>query len=232
MKLGMEYQEYKVTFKGGLEKRLGLLGETHIYRPEETEFAREIVKNYDNFASEGSNRDNLSNLVLSLALVPTYFFAKPYFNKTARSFQNKTSGQIAYEQKKKINYFHDTDYVGFGKKLMIAALPVLTLITLPITVPFAAIYYAFNKDKTKPNPISKIFRKFSDYLVSMKERDKCMATKTIDYIQNSKDLLVRCGKAHLTGIYSNLQKDPRILSITKVGEAYPKYDTKIAPIPE
>jgi hypothetical protein len=232
MENGMKYEEYKVTFQGGLEKKLGLLGETHIYRPEETDFAKEIVKNYECFASEGSNRKNLSNIALSLALAPSYFLLRPYFKKTARSFSNKTSGDIAYEQKKKINYFHDTDYVGIGKKLILAALPVITFLTLPVTVPLAAIYYFFKKDKSKQNPPSKLMKKFSDYIYSMKKRDNYMATKTIDYLQNSKDLLVRCGKAHLAGIYDNLQKDPRIVSIKKIGETYPKYDSKIAPIPE
>lgn len=226
----MKYEEYRIVLEGGLEKKLGILGETHLYRPEETEFAGEVVKNYDVIASEGSDKKNLSNRLMSLALLPSYLLVSPYLNYYGRSFHNKNSLEIARQQNKEIKIFDDLKYIGLGKKLLIFTLPFFTLAFLPL-LPFIYLYNRITKRTSKREKKKGIFSRITDYLASRKERDQHMAKKSIDYLQESNNLLIRCGLGHIEGITGYIGKDSRVKEVKKIYENAPRYNPKIAPLP-
>ena len=89
----MRYLEYAATIEKR-PKRLGVLGETHIYTPEETAFAEQIVPTYNNIGAEGVG-DFVGNV---LALYKPFLWAS---HRHRRSYRNMTAKAIARERKKK-----------------------------------------------------------------------------------------------------------------------------------
>ncbi len=222
----MRYEEYRITTESGLEKKLGILGETHVYRPEETAFSREIISGYDVFASEGSQRLTPRNICLGMTLLPWYFLSVPFFKKERRSFRNLTALKLAKEENKRILYFNDTKHIGIGKMLMMASIPFVFLASLPF-LPFIGLYRKITKrQRAEPEGEGRgIINKIIDYLVSSKKRDSYMAEKTIGYLHDSNNLLIGCGLNHMKGIIRNLSENPDVKSLTKISERMPVYNS-------
>lgn len=233
----MKYEEYRLRLKGSeLERKLGVLGETHIYRPEETDLAREIVSKYDTVAREGSNKKNLRQLLLGVSLLPIYLLGIPYFKRYKRSIKNLDAKRIAEEQNKKIVMYEDTSLINLPQTLTLAAIPLLALAAMPFAIPYELIRSVFRKNdqpRTK-GFFDRLFEKITRYATALDKRDKHMATKTIDYYlsSNTPNILSSCGKKHMNGIVKFIQEDPRVESLTKIAQREPAYNESIAPVTE
>lgn len=97
----MRYQKFIVRMDGE-EKKLGVLGEVHIYHPQETEFARGIVKNYHTVAYEGGWEPHIVFYSRIYRTIPLVFeFA------TVRSRKNDTAKTIAMKMGKEVLPMND-----------------------------------------------------------------------------------------------------------------------------
>ncbi|UCD03642.1 MAG: hypothetical protein JSW73_03820 [Candidatus Woesearchaeota archaeon] len=211
----MKYKEY-LTKLDGTDKKLGILGEAHLYTKDESKFAKELVPNFDIVASEGSNREAYLHQI-GILYVPLIL---AYVAATNRSFNNKRAIDIAERHGKKIITLDDSveELFSIPQKL---AIGLSGAISIPLS-PFIYVYYKLLNDPSKRN--NKAYKriverrkkgkkslssKFFSYAFTknMNVRDKVMAENSVKILkERTGDLLVVCGELHLDGIIDNLQK--------------------------
>lgn len=119
----MYYREYKVII-GDLEKKLGILGETHIYSASDTKVAKQKIPEFGTVAIEGEDEEEFrkGNLkYVALVFLPALLL---YSAMTKRSLDNENALSIAKKLDKNIVRFDDatSEYIGFGRKMVFVAI--------------------------------------------------------------------------------------------------------------
>jgi len=207
----MRFKEYNANVSG-LEKKLGLLGECHIYTPDESRYAAQVVSQYDTIAMEGNTKFTFMALIGRL-YVPQII---AYTAATNRSLSCTTAEQHAKRSGKKIINFEDCSKLSLMQHITLALIGLASM-------PFAPLFYlqlkkygdpyergtkAYevmrqNKEKSKKSPKMGLIK----YAANLKGRDIIMADKTADIIsrEETSSLLVICGEGHLEGIERRLQ---------------------------
>lgn len=210
----MKYKEYAVE-DGGLEKRLGVLGEIHIYTPEESSFARHVVPTYDTVGMEGSGKPSLSFSLIGLLYVPTLL---AYALATDRFPLNDTSKTIAQECGKRIIHLEENEGLTFSfmQKLALATVGALSIPFSPFDYARAkrdgdsyiegTIAYEKRMERKKKNgPMTRLCN--YAFKANLAERDEAMAEKTSTILQtSSNNFLVVCGQEHFDGVVGNLSQ--------------------------
>ncbi|MEK6969168.1 MAG: hypothetical protein AABW48_01945 [Nanoarchaeota archaeon] len=232
----MYYGEYKVKI-GDLEKKLGILGETHLYSDADTRIAKQKIPEYGTVAIEGEEVGKSSHLkYVALAVLPAYLL---YSAITKRSFNNENALSIAQRLGKDVVRFEDStsEHIGLGRKIAFVAVNLLEL-------PLALIdYVRSRKDGDPENPESDAYQKrvskqweklgsrpslldrirgyvakVHDYSLNMTGRDQVMGEKTKELLETERDnLLVVCGRDHVDGIERYLTKNMQ-LQVVRVAE--------------
>ncbi len=202
----MQYREFEVTLPDKTAK-LGILGETHIYTPKESNCAGEIVSQFDSIAIEGSDRFTRVRLAL-LPFMPAVIALAHGSNRTSR-----TAKDIAEDQKKKIVRLEPNMGESFSNKQLLA----LTAIGL-MTIPFTPLIYAYSKyrgeDAIKSLSISEkkssepsYLERFVKFAIesNIAERDRKMAERTRELVlTGAGNVLHVSGQAHTDGVIANL----------------------------
>ncbi|MDP3733644.1 MAG: hypothetical protein Q8R37_00275 [Nanoarchaeota archaeon] len=208
----MKYREYKVN-DDGLEKRLGVLGEVHLYNAAESAIAEVIVPTYDTIGMEGSGKSTVFNSLLALVYTPS---GLAYAAATGRL--KSSADQIAKKHHKQIIRLEESENVTFPflQKLSIIT---MGLISIPL-VPFDIYRYlkfgdpscegteAYQK-RLEIEQKNGLLTKFQNYAFknNFPIRDAMMADKAIEILQTrSNNVLVICGKKHFPGVTAHLQK--------------------------
>jgi|GEM_PF-6251825 len=211
----MKYKEFTANIDG-LEKKLGILGEIHTYTKKESELARQIVKEYDLIASEGTDSDSEISLGAYFKVLPAFLLDIPasiaYNLATNRSSENHTTKDIAKENHIKLIRFNDSDI----PLLRAFTMTLICAISIPL-VPIDYINYKINGDPDEvgtrayniiENNIlrQKVWLPILKYSANVHNRDKIMADKSVELISAPKNdnLLINCGQGHFEGIINNL----------------------------
>lgn len=178
----MEYREY---IEKTLDKRIGILGECHVYTADESETARGIVSRYDAVAVEGSSRLHVHS-ILWLPFMIAYCSAK------GRYISNDTALRIAEQQKKEIIYFGDSLPLRDSILLALAG-----IVSIPFA-PLARIYGTFERGTSR-----------ASFLAGIDAKDRQMAEKAAGIIRKSNydSLLIVCGGLHVNGIERLLSRE-------------------------
>jgi hypothetical protein len=220
----MKYIEYAIN-QNGLEKKLGLLGESHLYLPSESKFARKIVKNFDTVAYEGSDKKMISLSVISALAVPGLL---AYAAATGRWPKN-CAIDIAKKYGMKIVRIEDNvdDSFTYKEKMTLALAYIISALKSPFTygyyklcgnpdVPGTRAYKAKKSDERKGFGYSALVR-------NLPERDENMAKNIVEVLEKYKgNILVVCGELHLEGVIKNLNS---VLDMKEVRTDSPKYKT-------
>jgi len=218
----MQYYEY-LTEVDGLEKKVGILGEIHIYTSLESIFAHSVIPNYETIAMEGPKKGSTPFFFcVGLLYVPVIL---AYMAGTNRSFNNPTAKAIAKIHRKEIITLEDdTDQLfPFTQKL---AFGLVGLLSIPIS-PYLYFKYKMNGDpfehgtknyekkmKRKKSLVSKLTS--YAYFNNLEQRDRVMAERSIDLLRSERDnLLIVCGEAHVPGITENLRKQLDLEEVIK-----------------
>lgn len=219
----MIYKEYLARFNGS-EKKVGVLGEIHLYTTAETAFARQIVPNFDTVAFEGDPQNSIYLTFICMLFTPIVLTLA---TGAKRSIFNDSSYSIAKEYKKRIIWLEEGTWKSSPllQKIVFAT---AGAITIPVS-PFAYVYLRYYGDpftpgtkaykdmdmakekKDKQGLFSRLFR--YAYTNDISERNKIMADRSVDILRGSERLLVVCGERHLEGIVENLSS---MLSLREV----------------
>jgi len=216
----MEYREYKVG--EGLEKKLGILGETHIYTREETELAEDVVPEYDVIGHEGG-RQKAWYLSLIYAVPMRAILAG-----TRRSLKNKTAKGIAENLEKKTVSLETGYKLSKTSAIYLGSLAILGTILSPLLYIESKLfgrmtekYYAKKAKKAGKtrrlieSKISRLDRFLAKYVVDQEERDDLMAARSAELLRQEDNLLVVCGEGHLQGLVERLSKDFELEPVTQ-----------------
>lgn len=211
----MEYVEY-IGKASSSEKRLGILGEVHIFDENETRMAEHIVPEYDTIAGEGIGHNPFFVNFASFLSVPL-FIAYTLGIKN-RTLDNRTTEDIAKSYGKKIVELENLSksFSPLQKAAFVTQGAVKSLIS-----PFLFINlklfgdpnligskaYEIEEKRKKENGF---FYRLENYpLHSVRpKRDKNMAETAIEYFRNhNENLLISCGRNHLEGIVRNFESE-------------------------
>ncbi len=228
----MIHRKY-IARSGGKEVIVGILGENHIYRPEEADFARKIILDYNVVAAETQGGDMLSNL---LYIIPGILFTPEVIYKVIK---NRWSGvemkKITKEEKKDLIQLYDR--VSLLKIPPLIGWAALSLLHLPIKI---------SKDIASGNVIERgdpyerggKYEKLLDqnynvsrdglknrskcYFMDLKKRDIKIANRSYELIEQQKHpLLINCGLYHMRGVSKNLAT--RFENFELIEQQTPKY---------
>ena len=217
----MKYKEYVVKFNEerrlGPFARLGILGEEHIYTPEESIFVKKIMPSFDTVAIEGESKQSSSFFWLGLLYLPVML---AYMAGTNRSLNNDTAKQIAEKYGKRIMRLEeDTEQLfPLSQKIALAIVGLTSIPMAPLCYaklklygdPFEVGTKAYEKriaDKKKGKKGLDLFSRLTNfaYMGNIGKRDRIMAERSIDILRRVSDnLLIVCGENHLDGIVKNL----------------------------
>jgi len=200
----------------GKQKTFGILGETHIYRPEEHFFAERVMDNYDLLAREGGNNNGM--YIRDLAILPTTLAFSPAaiiwnFRKTGGLCDMPNVKDIAIGQGKTVYYFEDK--LEWWNYLVLPfagiAFSTLEIISLGLNLFDGSIrengdpYAPKGKKNKYLNEDYDPSKKFPSRIYNIKKRDKYMAEKASEIIGSINNrVLISCGLKHMKGIESNL----------------------------
>lgn len=228
----MRYKEFKVR-DNGLEKKLGILGDTHIYTFDEFEFAEDVLLNYDNIAHEGSKKKSLYLALTSLLMIPQLI---GLVAGTDRSITHPPAKEIAKSYHKNIHHIENNFSTICPLKQKIA-LTLYALVSIPLSPftfynckkygdPFTPGTEAYKKRKEMQNKKKSKISRFliSGYKGTIPIRDSEMASQATELLKGMDNLLIVCGERHLDGIVKNLHK---ALDIEEVKDILfiPPYET-------
>ncbi len=174
-------------------KKLGILGEMHLYTETESEFAREMVEGYNVVGVEGTSRPDMLDKIIGLLYKP---FCRAYGEVTGRS-KNYTALKWAKELGKKIIRLEDgVKRFSLSQKLTQLNISLNSFLLSPF------IPLLFKEHPELIEEIEKLNDPYSDYAANLEGRNKIMAEKSIEILKKgeNKDLLIVCGEAHVPGI--------------------------------
>lgn len=215
----MRYKEYRVSI-GDLEKKLGILSESHIYSAEDSKLAEEIISQYQVLASEGSQQSSPSMVAIAMLYLPV---SLAYMAGTGRSVDNPVAYKLAKSLGKPVVWLEsepDTVY-SLKQKIALAAFGLLT-------IPFSPLIYLFFKRLGDPaDSESKSYKLFKQYEEKLAERGKpglidalgeyaifsnfdsrnsTMVSGVVQLLESPiESLLLSCGDGHLEGIVEELE---------------------------
>lgn len=209
----MRYKEY-LARHNGWEKKLGVLGEIHIYNPSDTELALDKVINFTNVAVEGADKKS------SLARIGLLYFPMfmAYMLATNRSPNNLTALRIARRQKKNVMRLEEDEEqlfpltqkiaLGIGGLITSATAPMLYAYLKAYGDPFQTGTKAYERRTAKRRKPKEGLSRFLDFAYhnNLHARDKKMAERSVDLLKNgASDLLIVCGDGHMDGVIDNLE---------------------------
>lgn len=221
----MLYQEFLVR-ENGQDKKLGILGETHLYRAEETELAREIVPEFKNIALEGSSKSDSIQMIGYLFLPATIAYAAatqrsfPLLKKFPFLDYHEDTEDIARRMKKNIHYLEEDldEQFSLGQKI---ALATCVFGTIPLT-PFIYARYKLREEKVQsaPENTTSITYRLANALADVARRDEVMAARSATLLRSRDNLLINCGEVHIVGIIDHLN---RYMLLEQTREESPDY---------
>lgn len=204
----MKYREFEVQMPGKTAK-LGILGETHMYSPQESDCADKIVPQFNAVAIEGS--DNFTRV--HMAMLPFIPAMIAIAGASHRSFE-RTAKTIAEGQEKKIVRLEPNMGESFSYKQLLA-LAAVGLMSIPF-IPFIYTYLRNSGDDILSSEESddnqdvgrfSRLRRFIKFAIegNIAERDRKMAQRTKDVVLSGVgDVLHVSGMAHTEGVVANL----------------------------
>ncbi|MBW2975099.1 hypothetical protein KY366_05250 [Candidatus Woesearchaeota archaeon] len=198
-------------------KKLGILGEYHIYNPRETQFARKVVSQYHTIAVEGSDEFNDVKLILRLYRP----FISAYFALTDRSYRNKSALGIARESGKEVvrlgddaelSQMHKIALTMFGLMTipLIPAAPLVGLCQETLNAFYRRVKLDFLDIRGSKRPLH--------YVISPKSRDMVMPSKSLELLADRASVLINCGDSHVSSITSHLNE---LAGMKLLSESYP-----------
>jgi len=203
----MRYKQFLTTINGE-EKRLGILGECHLYTTQESRFAEEIVLQFENFAVEGTSKASVLGVIADISMLPAYICLSGI---PERSPDNATALQFA--RLYQLMTFELEDQYRLTS--LRAGAFVICGVTDIVESPFAYFWLKKNGDpytpgtkayaklkeqKEKPTLLSRI----ADFATDVEGRDIKMALRSFEVLKTvPKNLLVSVGDHHLDGIVSH-----------------------------
>lgn len=192
----MRYKEYRLKDSC---KRLGLLGETHNYSPEESSFAKSVIPNYDTVAIEGHEYSDTFTKLLGLLYLPT---CAAFMLGAGRT--SETAESIAITRGARIAYLHDSVF-NIWQKFMLTAIGI-ALIPMSPYIYFEC--YSNRMRNEKPEELSQdsLLYKIMKYAFNGEERDNIMGLRAVDLLANEKSLLTVCGEHHFEGVNAYFNK--------------------------
>jgi len=222
----MRYTGYS-TKVNGLEKHLGVLGECHIYSPEESELAESLVPYFDTVGYEGGSKMPLFVKLSTPLFVPMLI---TLILRTDRKISNKSAEKIAEEKGKKIIRLEEgTEEKTWPLKQKLAFFSV-GIISIPLS-PFTYHYLKKNGDPYKAGTkaykkrIEKdkmgkrnLYSKLVTYAYGNNNavRSKIMSDRAIEILKKGADnLLVVCGEMHYDRVNQNFQEQLELKVIKK-----------------
>lgn len=215
----MIYKEY-LTKLNGLEKRLGVFGEVHIYTPDESRFAREIMPNFDTVAVEGANQKSSLSWI-GVLYIPMLL---AYITGTNRSLGSDTSETLAEKYGKQVVRLEEDEEQLFPitQKIALATVGTISIPMSPFIYGYCKFYgdpyevgtRAYEKRMAKKREGKKsLFSKFFEYAYknNIEERNRVMVERSVEILrEDSGNLLVVCGEDHLEGLVENLHDKLRL----------------------
>jgi len=215
----MRYKEYLVRLNN-LEKKLGILGESHVYTPDESRFAREIIPNFDTVALEGTSQ-NSSVLLIQKLYIPARW---AYIVGTNRSFNIDSARTIAKKYGKRFVSLEEgiEQLFPVSQKIALASVGAISIFISPFLYGYLKLYgdpskvgtKAYEKRIAKKKKSKKsLFSRLTDFAIigNIDERNRVMAERSIDILQkNPGNLLVICGQLHFDGLIKNLYDKLRL----------------------
>lgn len=204
-------RNYKVDLEGKI-KELTIVGEAHIYNHTESAFAKELVKDYEHVAYEGTGRcpetsiaNTIFGNVVSLIYLPSMVL---YGMGSGRLFTNPSIERAAVESCKDISYLEaDEDDIfsnmSLGQKFALFGICASSFLTAPLS------YYGGKEDLGRVDKNIYYDENIMFYAANLHERDKIMA-KNIEKLLKREDIdkiLCVMGKAHVIGVEKSLEEN-------------------------
>lgn len=219
----MRYREF-LAKGNNLECRVvGILGENHLYRAEETEFAKEIVPTYSNIAMEGNDKSSdFANIVAYLFLPAMIAYATatnrtiPFSQIFSPQHYHETAEGIAIAHRKNIHYLEEDrdEQLAWWQKAGIMGLGLASIPLSPVT-------YVYEKIRGDRPATTVKLDGIQGALANVVNRDKSMAERSLTLLRSGvRDLLVVCGAGHMEGIIHNLSQR---IELKKIKELSPNY---------
>lgn len=216
----MKYVEYNASINEKI-KKIGLLGECHIYNKTESQFAKIILSNYNNIAMEGTGKKASGLGIIGLLHLPAIL---ALMTATGRfpTEETKSAIQIAKEENKNIFYL-ESDKDKTKTFMQHVAFAASGLISIPLS-PF--IYY-YTKKKDPFSGETKGFEEKNKGLIrkilthggsaNIKERTDIMNQRSYKQINkdNINDLLIICGQSHFNYMNNFLNNNLDLKEISK-----------------
>lgn len=216
-KNSLAVKNYKVNLEGKL-KELTIVGETHLYNHTESEYAKELLKDYEVIAYESGKASERSKAgeqyrkVLVCLFKPSFTF---YGMGSGRYTKNPTIQAHAWLSHKKIYYLETgnddiIDKLSFGQKSAFLAMAAYSLLTAPLTYWEGKIELGhetkwIDREKDTDAEIDYL----AAYVANLHKRDKLMADNIAKLItkEDIDKLLCVMGKGHLKGVVKHLKSN-------------------------
>lgn len=202
----MFHQRFDAQIKGK-PKRIGILGERHLYNDRESSFARNIVRDYDNFGAEKCA--HISTFEKSLITVAGLTFI-PY--ALAHYLKHDDLSEDAEDYAKRVSK-NIIPLDVMVNPLKVLGLSLYTLAVSPILIPrrmFESKEENLRKRMNKEDLLIKGEKRGSlmNFLGDVDKRDAHMAKTAYDFLSHDENnnLLINCGMNHVPGIRRNLEK--------------------------
>jgi hypothetical protein len=207
----------------GRKKKLGLVGEKHLYNHKEQLFAGELIKRYETLAFEGSVNEPrskidriLDNVCSTLNYPYIYFYATGSGRRAPHPYDIERLKNSLYNsllQKEKIipliplEEHSATDDMNLTQKALAFIESAKELAIAPMA------YFKGKKElnlprENKEKSPQEAQKELGWYRANGEKRDYIMADKIVTILEDDKtdNLLCAVGKAHVEGIISNLEQ--------------------------
>ena len=193
----MKYRRYVVNFEG-LEKRLGILGEIHLYTSEESKIAESLVDKYDHFGIEGSEKPSLYFSVLRMLILPEIYA----HSVVGRSPNNADLESLAKSKNKSVTMLEPEIEKTFS---LLQKIALFTYVAISfVSAPFTYLELKKNRKLQKKNNWISRLSNFSIYS-NIETRNKIMAQNSIAILRKVDNLLIVCGEDHFEGLERQLR---------------------------
>jgi len=212
----MKFLEFVVATDKGA-RRFGLLGETHVYTQEESEFAKGIVESFSTIAMEGSDRATLLNRSVSVVVGGAMEAAARTEGRDREIF---TACDWAIELRIPVHPTYDTDSLSAGRKIFLGCLFTVWRVMFPFATRI------MKSRKKEPSAQSK--KLGEEWAMTMAEgakRNKIQADKVLELLPECESLLLICGEIHMEGVLAILDGS---LSMKKIRESEPTAKKEMA----
>ena len=193
--VGLKYREYNISSANGLEKKVGIIGEIHLYNETEKKFVDQVMLKYDAIAREGIQTTSLLSTMVYHSTKPILWIIKKAIPERKYLFSTRN---IPIEKQMHFYDLEPEETLTLGENIKLLCGFLVTIAFLPL------VYFRIKSNPHFRDPKNRD----NSYYSLVHRRDKTMAKRAAEIIQqeDSGNVLLVVGGAHLEGVVQHLHQ--------------------------